>query len=173
MRKAFGGAGALAVGLLVGCSGERSAPADALQRDLTLQTKAATVLEVASPVELGRPEPRQRTAPRRTASPKPAPAPTPKAAPAAAPTAEPVSVPQPVASAEAPAPAAMTPAANGRELSPGQTVTVLPASSVGSSQGPDDLFFPVGPGRGIKGGGGHCPTPPSRGGRPRGIVGFR
>lgn len=162
----------LSAGLLGACASDTGRPetaARALERDITLQAAAAPVVQVASAVELGRPEPMERTVPRRKTTPRPAPAPVPEAAGEAAPDPEPVSVPAPAAAAEATRP---EPAPTGRELAPGQTVTVLPASSGATSQGPDEVYLPLEPGRGIKAGGGHCPTPPRRG-RPVGIVGFR
>jgi hypothetical protein len=164
---------ALSVGLLGACGtgGEGRAPVAALERDLTLQNSAAPTLEVASAVELGRPEPRQQATPRPKPSRKPALAPTPKPAPKAAPASEQVSAPVPVAVAVAEMPA---PAPTGRELAPGQTVTVLPASTGPSQPGPDDVYLPTEAGRGLfKPGAGNCPHPPRRGGRPIGIVGFR
>jgi hypothetical protein len=171
MRSALGLV-ALSVGLLA-CGTppvDRSASTAALKRDITLQGTATPQVEVASAVELGRPEPRTRTSPRRNPSPKPALAPTQReAAPEAAPTPELVVARAPVAVAEAPTPA---PDPSGRELAPGQTVQVLPASAGTSSAGPADIYLPADAGQGIKSGGGHCPTPPRRG-RPIGIVGFR
>ncbi len=165
---------ALSVGLLGACGtggGEGGAPAAALKRDLTLQNAAAPAVEVASAVELGRPEPRQRIAPRPKPSRKPALAPAPKPPPKAAPASEQASAPVPLAVAVAEMPA---PAPTGRELAPGQTVRVLPASTGPSEQGPDDVYLPTEQGRGLfKPGGGNCPHPPRRGGRPIGIVGFR
>jgi hypothetical protein len=174
MRSALGWT-ALSVGLLA-CGGiapvDRSEPTAALKRDITLQSTPTAEVEVASAIELGRPEPREQTNPRRKPSPKPAPAPTTReSAPEAAPVPELVAAPAPVAVSEAPTPA---PDPSGRELAPGKTVQVLPASTGPSSSGPADLYLPA-DGDGFKAGGGHCPTPPRRGGRPRGIgiVGFR
>lgn len=177
MGKARRWTAVLTVGVLGACGtgGERSAPADALKRDLTLQPTGATAaipaVEVASPVELRRPEPPRRTAQRPRPTPTKAPAPKPDPAPDAAPSVEQVSAPVPVSVAIAEQPA---PAPTGRELAPGQTVTVLPASAGPADQGPSDVYLPTEPARGIfKPGAGDCPHPPRRGGRPIGIVGFR
>jgi hypothetical protein len=141
----------------------------ALKRDITLQGSTTPQLEVASPVELGRPEPQKQNTSRRKPTPKPAPAPTTReSAPMAAPAPELVAAPAPVAVAEAPTPA---PDPSGRELAPGKTVQVIPASSGPSSAGPETTYVPS-DGQGFKGGGGHCPTPPRRG-RPIGITGYR
>ncbi len=171
MRTALGLA-ALSIGLLAcgTASVERSTSTGALKRDITLQSSATPELEVASAVELGRPEPQRQTNPRRKRSPEPMLAPTTReSAPEAAPAAELVATRAPVAVAEAPQPA---PAPSGRELAPGQTVQVLPAAAGPSGSGPADVYLPTGEGDGFKGGGGHCPTPPRRG-RPIGITGFR
>jgi hypothetical protein len=177
MGKARRWSAVLSVGLLGACGtggGEKSAPAETLQRDLTLQptsTVAAPAVEVASPVELRRAAPPRKAAPNPKPSPKRALAPTTAPAPEASPTPEPVAVPVQAAVAIAEAPA---PAPTGRELAPGQTVTVLPASTGPAEQGPDDVYLPVETGRSIfKPGAGDCPHPPRRGGRPIGIVGFR
>jgi hypothetical protein len=167
---------ALSMSVLAACGsedGERNVPAQSLQRDLTLQPAAAVVapVEVASAVELKRPEPPRRAAPRPKPSPEHTLAPTPKPTPQASPLAEPAlaTVPVKVAVAEAP-----SPAPSGRELAPGQTVTVLPAATGPADQGPDDVYLPTEPGRSVfKPGIGACPHPPRRGGRPVGIVGFR
>ncbi|HEY1333772.1 MAG TPA: hypothetical protein VGF31_05910, partial [Myxococcaceae bacterium] len=136
---------------------DRGTVTGALKRDITLQGSATQEIQVASPVELGRAEPRNHNTPRRKPTPKPAPAPTTReSAPMAAPAPELVAAPAPVAVAEAPTPA---PDANGRELAPGQTVQLIPASSGPSSAGPETTYVPT-DGRGFKAGGGHCPTPP-------------
>jgi hypothetical protein len=170
MRSALGLA-VLSVGLMACGTApmERGTATAALKRDITLQGSATPELQVASPVELGRPEPRQHNTPRRKPTPQPAPAPTTReSAPQAAPAPTLVAAPAPVAVAEAPTPA---PDPSGRELAPGQTVQLIPASSGPSSSGPETGYAP-GEERGFKAGGGHCPTPPRRG-RPIGIVGFR
>ncbi len=164
---------AFSVGLLAACGpgeGDRTEATGALKRDITLQSATVPAVEVASPVELGRAEPQQRPAPRPRRSPEPALAPTPEPAPEAAPTPELALAPVKVTIATAELPA---PAPSGRELAPGQTVTVLPASTGSANTGPSDLYLPGEPGRGMfKPGGGACPHPPRRGG-PVGIVGFR
>lgn len=145
-----------------------SAPA----RDLTLQAPSAPVVEVASPVELSRPEPKARVA-RPRPKPKPA-AQRPGPAPEAAPVAAPVVIP-PVTVAEAEAEAEPEreeqPATGGRELAPGKTVTIVPVSN-----GPlieadeDDSWLPSDRARGIIGArGGTCR--PRGGGRGIGIAG--
>ncbi len=179
MRQALRWTATLTLGLAAaGCgtgtgAGEESAVARAaLERDLTLGSAAPPAVEVASAVELGRPEPPTiRPTPRRRSSPKPAPAPSEAPPePQAAPSPEPVAVPVALAAAELPPAAEATPAAAGRELLPGQTVTMIPASS-GPSNGGDDIGLPAEPGRGMfKGGAGSCPHPPRGvGGRPVGI----
>ena len=181
MRYALSLTAALSIGLMAGCggtpapSGEESATRASLRRDLTLRTAASVALEVASPVELGRPEPPKQHVARRRSTPKPAPAQsTAPPRPEATPTSEPVAVPEPVAVAalEAPATVEVAPQRNDRELAPGETVTVIPVSSGPSSGGGGDVALPVEPGRGLfKGGAGNCPHPPRGiGGRPVGIA---
>ncbi len=144
------------------------APA-APERDLTLQAPAASVVEVASPVELSRPEP-QRTVsreanPRPSPKPRPRPAPMPEPEPEDPPAPEPVAVPAvAVAELEVAPVADEQPAAGGRELAPGKTVTVIPASNGTVVEADtDDSWLPSERARGIIGaGGGTC--------RPRGGV---
>lgn len=171
MHKTLTAASVLTLGLLAGCSGAPPAgdgSADALARDLKLANAPAPEVEVASRVELGLPEPPAPPVRRPRPTPKPAPAPALEPVAELEPVPEPAAVPAPAAVAVAEAPA---PAPTGRELAPGQTVTVLPASS-GPSTGGRELDYPEG--QGLKaGGGGHCPLPPRRGGRPIGIIGFR
>jgi len=130
-------------------------------RDLTLQTSAAPAVEVASPVELSRPRP--EPARHRRLSPKPAPQPAPEASPAAQ-----SAVPVPsVAVAEVlaePAPVEDVAVGGGRELAPGRTVTIIPASNEPSFSAEDSSWVSVTAGRGaiIGGGGDRC--------RPRGGV---
>ena len=141
------------------------------QRDLTLQTPERPAVDVASPVELSRAAPEPRLARRARHSPKPAPVPAP----------DPISVAAPAALAAVPVPAVAVVQVRaemareeeedavgvGRELPPGKTVTVIPASN-GPSSSPDDPSWDFGgPGRGMiieggGGGGGRC--------RPRGGV---
>jgi hypothetical protein len=133
-------AGVAACGSRASEPGAHSAP----PRDLTLVTQTAQV-EIASPVETQQAQPAARRAPRsRPLGPKvklggrwtPPPLPA-----VSHPVAHPVST--------SPTPA------NDRELLPGKTVTVLPASS-GPSAGPDQTDdFPTARGRtmGTRGGG--------------------
>jgi hypothetical protein len=124
-------------------------------RDLTLQTAATPAVEVASAVELSRAAPEPKPVRRARVSPKPAPAPVPEAAPAA-PAAVPDST---VAVAEVlaePAPVEDVALGAGRELAPGKTVTIIPASSQ-PSFAPDDsswAYPEAGWGTSIRGGGG-------------------
>jgi hypothetical protein len=101
------------------------------KRDLTLAASTAPILEVASPVEVQRVPVQRRTVrtPERIARPAPV-----ERADAAAPAMEAVvAVPEPVAE-----PTSVTSTAqNDRELPPGKTITVIPASS-GPSVGSDD-----------------------------------
>ena len=98
---------------------EQEETATALQRDLTLAAPAANV-EIASPVELQRPEPRatRSRAPRRHVSARKSstidPEPTPSAVVIEPSLRAAVTAPEPV---------------SGRELPPGKTVTLIPASS--------------------------------------------
>lgn len=120
----------LAIVVAVGVSGcaeqENRETAVALQRDLTLAVSAPR-LETAYPVELERPQPRvNRTrAPRRHVSVQ-------KSAPVVV-ELEPIrpAVPRPaVAIQPSPSPAVTAPEpVSGRELPPGKTVTLIPASS--------------------------------------------
>jgi hypothetical protein len=124
-------------------------------RDLTLRTPATPAIEVASPVELSRALPQPRSTRRPRISPKPAPAPAPDPVPEAAPAA-----PAPVADSTV----AVADVGDGRELPPGRTVTVIPASSGPSFPPEEPSWAPAGPGRStfIGGGGDRC--------RPRGGV---
>jgi hypothetical protein len=148
------------------------------ERDLTLQTPATPAVEVASPVELSRADPEPRPARRPRISPKPAPAPAPGPIPKASPAAQ-AAVPVPtVAVAKVlaePAPVEDAAAGGGRELAPGKTVTVIPASSGPSSAPPEGpSWAPTGPGRSviIGGGGGRGDRCRPRGGvRGIGIAG--
>lgn len=165
MRRALNWTAALSLAWLIGCgdgSGalpDETAAAGSIERDLTLASAAAAPVEVASPVELGRSEPPKPAAPRRRASPRQAAAPSPRP-----PRPEAVAVPEPVAvavEASGAAPAQPQPAADSRELLPGQTVAVIPAAAGPSPAGPDDLGLPAEPARGMfKPGAGNCPHPP-------------
>jgi len=139
-------------------------------RDLTLQVPAMSAVEVASAVELSRPAPEPRPAQRARISPKPAPASAPDPAPEAAPAAQAAAPVPTVAVAEAlaePAPVEDVATGAGRELAPGKTVTVIPASSGPSSAPEDPTWAPPEASRatiigGVGGRGGTC--------RPRGGV---
>ena len=175
--------------LLTGCGPEAPRPPEqetALRnvasvtlpdRDLTLQPAAAPAVEVASPAELSRPAPEPRRSRQPRVLSKPAPRPDRKRAAEVSPGPEPAPVPSPLEAvaeavvaeaivAEAPAEDAAEGA--GRELAPGRTVTVIPASS-GPSLTPEEPSWDRGEGgRGIMvGGGGRCRP---RGGRGIGIA---
>jgi hypothetical protein len=119
------------------------------ERDLTLRESGAPDVQVASPAELAS-TPTQRATmhqPRRARRPAPAPR---SAAPAPALVPTPA---EPVPLATSAAPEAPDPHA----LAPGQSVTIIPASSSGPSTDPDWTDQrPSGPTRGITvGSGGH------------------
>jgi len=146
------------VAVVAGCGSEvreraaRSVP----ERDLTLVTQTAEV-KIASPVEAQQPQPAARLARARRSSPlQPKVVLAAVAAPLAtlgAGSAPVLAAPEPVAQ---PASTASTPD-NGRELLPGKTVTLIPASS-GPSTGSDIADEPLPPeGRTIVArGGGTC-----------------
>jgi hypothetical protein len=158
------------------------------KRDLTLQQAGAPQVEVASPLELARAEPtRHQSAPqqqvqrrltrtRRHATPA---APAPNAEPA---TMDAV-VTSPASAAATPVSQAVYEAPDPHALAPGQTVTVLPASSSGGStsnpgwtdRGPPDAQR--GPSRGPEpwttGEGGNCGRHPGSGGRPAPAIDLR
>ena len=147
--------------LLVAASGCGSAPEETGRaptvpaRDLTLERSPLPAVQVASPLEVPRPQPEQakvhRRSPRRVAAPARQPAP-----PDAAPVTDAAAAP-PVARAAAPAArrVATDAPADPRALEPGQTVTVIPASS-GPSVGSDPADAPPSrAGRAIMLGGGH------------------
>jgi hypothetical protein len=145
------------------------APTNTPSRDLTLQLPAAPALEVASPVELSRPDPKPTPAPRPKVSRRPAPAPAPAPKPVAEVSPSPAVVPipsLPVTEVGAqPVEEESAAAGSGRELAPGKTVTVIPASAGSSTPlEAEDSWSESGPARGILvgGGGGRC--------RPRGGV---
>lgn len=137
-------------------------------RDLTLQTPSAPAVEVASPVELARPTSDPRPAARPRVSRKRPPAPAPDPVPEVSPVADSAAPVPAVAAAEVltdPAPVEDVVVGVGRELPPGKTVTIIPASSGPSSAPEDPSWAPTGPSRSIMvgrggGGGGKC--------RPRG-----
>ena len=118
----------VAVAVSAGCGSSKQEVVPAIskaEREIVLPARLPEV-EVASPMELGRPQAQQarpvRKTPRRIrpAEPKIVPALF-KLAPAAPPTAMPVSD-------AAASPAASEPV-NDRELPPGKTITIIPASS--------------------------------------------
>jgi hypothetical protein len=125
------------------------------QRDLTLQQTAAPEVEIASPVELARAPTERPTTERPRRAHRPAPAHPEATAPEVAPaTLTPTPAPaQPAATALA---ASAPEAADPHALAPGQSVTIIPASS-----GPTTLTDwtdqrPSGRERGVKvGAGGH------------------
>jgi hypothetical protein len=121
------------------------------QRDLTLQQTPAPEVEIASPVELARAPTERPTTQRPRRAHRPAPAPHPEAnAPGDAPaTLSPTPAPTALAAS---APEAADPHA----LAPGQSVTIIPASSGPTT--PEDWTDqrPSGRERGVEvGGGGH------------------
>ncbi|HEU5041548.1 MAG TPA: hypothetical protein VFT84_12035 [Gemmatimonadales bacterium] len=171
---------ALSFGLAAGCGPGGTAGVDRsaqpLERDLTLRTSAPVAVEVASAVELGRPEVPKAKTPRRRSTPRPAPAPSeapprPEAAPAPEPVAVETPAPVTVAAIDMTAPVE-TPVGDDRELAPGETITIVPVSSDPGSGGGGDIALPTEPGRGVFSGGARgCPHPPRgiSGGRPIGI----
>jgi hypothetical protein len=166
----------------IGAAGCGSASADPEQtafqpprRDLTLRQTESPAVEIASPVELARAPAQARTARQVRHSRKAAPASRRPAPPVAAPASAPVAAPAaPVAPVAAPA---ETEAPDPHALAPGQTVTIVPAStaSTGAPSGGDWTDqLPAHGGRGttIRGGGGDCGGR-GHGGRPAGAGGFR
>ena len=167
--------GLVVLGGLSGCGGDRrveSAEVKPPARDLTQPAEPAAVT-VASPVELGRAQPHSSRAHPNRRSPKSSRVPKAPPAPPAAPTPEPVisAVPAVMKPISGPvAPAAQQERGIGHELVPGETITVIPASSGPSTdigEGIEGHEQPAGGGVFIGGGhGGTC--------RPRGGVrGFR
>ena len=144
---------ALAVATAGGCrtasEGTEQAAFRVPERDLTLRESGAPDVQVASPVELAGTPTQRATMHRPQRVRRPAPAPSPAApAPALAPTpAEPV----PLATSTAPEPP------DPHALAPGQSVTIIPASSGPSTDRGDWTDQrPTGPTRGITiGSGGH------------------
>jgi len=131
-------------------------------RDLTLERSPAPAVQVASPLEAPRPHPERPRVqrPRRTARPAPAPVPPP-APPDAAPVAAAASAAAPTSAAHSSETEAV--AADPHTLQPGQTVTVIPASS-GPSVGSDPADAPPSrAGRAILIGRGHGGTCQPRG----------
>jgi hypothetical protein len=140
---------AFTVAVLAGCATESpKASNQETGRDLTLQTPTTPAVEVASAVELSRAAPEPRPARRARISPKPAPAPAADPVPEASPAAQ-AAVPVPtMAVAEVLAEPAPAEDVAGRELAPGRTVTVIPASSGPSSAPEDPSWAPAEAGRG-------------------------
>jgi hypothetical protein len=167
--------------VLTGCAAESPRAADQetasrgdertalANRDLTLQNPATPEVEVASPVELARAAPEPKPTRRHARiSPKPAAAPVPEPVAEAAPAAVPDTAVTVTKAPAGPAPVEDVAVGTGRELAPGKTVTVIPASTGGPSPVTEEpSWAPAEGGRGtiIEGGGG-------RGGRckPRGGV---
>ena len=150
-----------------------SRPVAPPERDLTLRSPAAPVVEVASAVELSRPEP--PSPPVRAARPRARPKPAPEPAPAPAPVPDPAPVPEPptapvIVPVEAPEPEAQ--AGGGRELAPGKTVTIVPVSSGPAVEADaEDGWLPSERPRSIIGGSGGTCRRPSGGVRGIGIAG--
>ena len=136
--------------------GTEQAALDVPQRDLTLQQTPAPEVEIASPVELARvPAERPTThRPRRALRPAPARHPevsAPEVAPATI-TAAPALTQPPATALASSAPEEADPHA----LAPGQSVTILPASSGPTTPADWTDELPPGRERGIQmGGGGH------------------
>ncbi|HEY7637788.1 MAG TPA: hypothetical protein VH763_19750 [Gemmatimonadales bacterium] len=166
--------GLVVLGGLSGCGGDRrveSAQVRPPARDLTQPAEPAAVT-VASPVELGRAQPHSSSAhPKRTSRKatlvRKTPSPT-----LAAPAPEPVitvipAVLKPITGPVAPA---AEPAGIGHELAPGETVTIIPASSGPSTDAGEGVGGREGrAGGGVFIGGGHGGTCRPRGG----VRGFR
>ena len=147
-------------------------------RDLTLRTSSTPALEVASPVELSRPSlPSPRRAARKLSR-KPAPATVPEQPPEAAPAlAAAIPVPATVVDEVAadPVPVEDVSTGSGRELAPGKTVTIVPASAGPSTASPEDDSWGASArvhcGTVIRGGGGGGRCKPRGGARGIGIAG--
>ena len=128
----------LSLGLLAGCAGPgrvQETAAFVPRRDLTLTTADAPSVNVASKVELGAAAPHEA---RRASRARPATVvrPSPRAPVVAPLVVDPAPSPSPVAAAPtAPASEAVSADRSGRELAPGATVMVLPASTGGASSG--------------------------------------
>jgi hypothetical protein len=145
------------------------------RRDLTLRQAESPAVEVASPVELVRAPAQVRTA--RQVRPKARAAPTGRRAAAPVVAVVPAPAAVPVAPSAPVAAPAETEAPDPHALAPGQTVTIVPAStaSTGAPSGGDWTDqLPAHGGRGttIRGGGGDCGGR-GHGGRPDGGGGFR
>lgn len=153
------------LGAVAGCGsqGREQEVASVPERDLTLATQTPG-LQIASAVEVQQLRTQYRTVRLSQRTTRRAPAlrssrPEPKVVLAA------VAAPAPVTAAPEPVAQPVSTADNGRELLPGKTVTIIPASN-GSSSGPDEADdLPAARGRPMVvggGGGGKC------GGRGRG-----
>lgn len=154
--------------VVAGCSSPAEQPATRSipKRDLTL-VRQAPPIETASTVEIARPRVQQRTTPVHR---KPRPAPVSPARflePKVEPVTLPLRVDAPAALDPVTEPAAAEPA-NERELQPGKTVTVIPASSGPSVETDGFDGLPPARGRTLIGGEGTCR---GRGRGPRGIGG--
>jgi hypothetical protein len=136
--------------------GTKQAALGVPQRDLTLQQTAAPEIEIASPVELARAPSERPTTQRPRRAHRPAPARLPEAAlPVVAPaTLTPIPAPaQPAATALA---TSAPEAADPHALAPGQSVTIIPASSGPTTPADWTDERPSGSERGVAvGGGGH------------------
>lgn len=132
---------ALAAAAVAGCGtaseGREQAALRTPRRDLTLRPADAVETEVASPVELGSTPVQRPTTHRLQRSRRPAPARRPQAIEAGGAPATPAPAPAPAATVPAFLAASTAPQpADPHELAPGQSVTVIPASS-GPSTAPE------------------------------------
>jgi hypothetical protein len=176
MRSAGWLTGLVVLGGLSGCGGDRGVETAQVRRpvrDLTQPAEPIAAVTVASPVELGRAQPRSsRTHPNRQSH-KPTRVRRNPPASAAAPTPEAVLTVVPAVMKPISRPAAPNDAPQrgiGHELAPGETVTIIPTSS----GPPTDVGHGVGgrdrrAGGGVFIGGGHGGTCRPRGG----VRGFR
>jgi hypothetical protein len=147
------------VAVVAGCGSQGRDPAarSVPQRDLTLAAQTREV-DIASPVELQNLRTQYRTVrpartPRRSSAQRPSPVVTKPASASVATAPTVVLASYPVAEPANTAPEA----ANDRELLPGKTVTLIPASS-GPSAAPDETGdFPTARGTMVARGGGRCP----------------
>lgn len=175
MRSAGWLTGLVVLGGLSGCGSDRrveSAQVRPPVRDLTQPAEPAAVT-VASPVELGRARPRSSGAHPNRVSHKPTLVRKVPPAPLASPTPEPVitAIPAVMKPISGPvAPAAEAERGIGHELAPGETITIIPASSGASTDAGEGIVDGERPaGGGIFIGGGHGGTCRPRGG----VRGFR
>jgi hypothetical protein len=148
----------VAVGLVAGCGseGREQATASILKRDLT-RAPSAQQVEVATPVELQQ----TRTPPRTTGLSHRAPRPSRRVSTKPVPVKLAATSTPVLAVAPVPAPtvrfAGAVETASDRELPPGRTVTVIPASTGTSSGSGWDEDFPAEQGLPMGGSGGRCP----------------